>query len=245
MPIIRQNADAKTISPPPVQVLTSTASPKENSGHFKYLVHYSRTGSISQLGHLEMMQSIFRALRRACMPTNFTQGFNPLPKISFGPALAAGTESDAEFFIMDLSSPLTDCSAAVQSLNKVMVPGLEIREITPHSGKMPQLFITTYILTLPRQLTEVDKENMASFMASHAYVVPKTRKGVQKDVDIRPMIARLSPTSDLAIELELLSVSAQPGIKPIEALQQILRLDAATVQATTILKSAWRSGDSQ
>ena len=40
----------------------------ENSaetGHFKYLVHYSRIGDICFLGHLEILQVIFRTLRRA------------------------------------------------------------------------------------------------------------------------------------------------------------------------------------
>jgi hypothetical protein len=46
------------------------------------------------------------------------------------------------------------------------------------------------------------------------------------------------------VQLEMLGVSTQPGIKPIEALEQILGLTKEEVLATKILKTAWRSMDS-
>ncbi len=78
------------------------APPADRENHFKYLVTYSREGNICFLGHLEILQLIFRGLRRAGIMTNFSQGFNPTPKVSFGPALPVGTRSKAEFFLMDL-----------------------------------------------------------------------------------------------------------------------------------------------
>ena len=55
--------------------------------HFKYIVNYTRSGQIIYLGHLELLQVIFRSLRRADIPMNYSQGFNPTPKVSFGPVV--------------------------------------------------------------------------------------------------------------------------------------------------------------
>ena len=214
-----------------------------SGGHFRYIVHYSRRGNISYLGHLEMLQAIFRSLRRAAIPLNFTQGFNPTPKVSFGPALAAGTESLAEFFIMDLSRPLHSCSETVARLNEKLVPGLQVTGIELHSGKMPQSILTAYTLTLPRILTDLEKEKVRRFMAAARYTVAKTRKGKTTEVDIRPLIRELGISAADALHMELLGVSAQPGIKPIEALSQVLGLAAAEILSIGILKTSWRAAD--
>ncbi len=216
---------------------------QSGGGHYKYIVHYSRRGNISYLGHLEMLQAIFRSLRRAEIPLNFTQGFNPAPKVSFGPALAAGTESLAEFFIVDLAQPLRSCAESVARLNEKLVPGLKVTNIELHSGKMPQRILTSYTLTLPRNLTDMEREKVQRFMAATHYPVAKTRKGKTTEVDIRPLIREFSMRGPDALHIEILGVSAQPGIKPIEAVSQVLGLAGEEIFSTRILKTSWRSVD--
>jgi radical SAM family uncharacterized protein/radical SAM-linked protein len=213
------------------------------TGHFKYIVHYSRLGNICYLGHLEMLQGIFRTLRRAEIKTNFSQGFNPSPKISFGPALAAGTESLAEFFIMDLPAPLPDCSATTAKLNEKLVPGLHITKIAPHSGKVPQSLLTAYTLTLARPITQEEQDRAAHFLASSAFAVSKTRKGKTSEIDIRPLITLLRISEPCTVHLEMITVVALPGIKPLEALTQILGLNQEDALATSILKTGWQTLD--
>jgi len=53
------------------------------------------------LGHLEMVDVFVRAARRAGIPMQFSEGFHPLPRISFTNPLPVGTESLTEF--MDLA----------------------------------------------------------------------------------------------------------------------------------------------
>lgn len=249
--------DFKTIQPivcnraqtplPPLSAISRPKSAEDSgkgtTGHFKYIVHYTRLGNICYLGHLEMLQGIFRTLRRAEIKTNFSQGFNPSPKISFGPALAAGTESLAEFFIMDLPAPLKNCAATVSKLNEKLVPGLCVVKIEAHSGKMPQSLLTSYTLTLARTLTEQEKTRVAKFQSSEHYPVTKSRKGKTSEIDIRPLIPSLNISGPSSIQLDLLGVSTQPGIKPIEALEQILGLTKEEILATNIRKTAWRAMD--
>ncbi|MCP3873446.1 MAG: DUF2344 domain-containing protein, partial [Desulfobacteraceae bacterium] len=107
-PVVHEK-NKKNMDDTPSPAKESMATPLHSDGedlHFKYRVSYSRCGKICYLGHLEILQVIFRTLRRAKITTNFSKGFNPSPKISFGPALPVGVESLAEYFIMDLPTPL-------------------------------------------------------------------------------------------------------------------------------------------
>ena len=118
------------------------------------MVTYERTGDICYLGHLEILQLIFRALRRARITTNFSQGFNPSPKISFSPALPVGMESLAEYFMMDLPALLADPAETAILLDAKLPDGLKIHGISLHSGRIPQDTVNTYRIVLPRKLTE-------------------------------------------------------------------------------------------
>jgi radical SAM-linked protein len=231
---------AQAVSPaPPPEPTRHTGE----TGHFKYLVHYSRIGDICFLGHLEILQTIFRALRRAAIETNFSQGFNPSPKISFGPALPVGTESLAEFFIMDLPTPLKNPAAAAELLNTKLAPGLLVNKIELHSGNVPQSICTTYNLTLPADITDSEKKGAEAFVKSADFIMRKIRKGKTKEIDIRPLILDFSVVSAETVQMQMVSTSTQAGIKPLEALTEILGLDTERSMQTRILKTSWHTLD--
>ena len=238
-PVVCRRRPGGEAPPPPRPPAQQTPPP----GHFRYMVHYRRLGAISHLGHLELLQAILRTLRRAGVETHFSQGFHPVPKISFGPALASGTESLAEYFIMDLPSPLGDCTAAAARINAAIIPGLEVVTIAPHAGKAPQRLRISYTLTLPRPLSAADRERVAAFNAATSYMVDKTRKGRTTAIDIRPLTTALAIAGEHRVSLDLLSVSATPGIKPLEAVSAILQLSAEEAGAVTVLKTAWQAMD--
>ncbi len=239
-------ASPSTAAPEPAAKVKTRAAASVNPGHFKYLVHYSRIGEICFLGHLEILQIIFRTLRRASIATNYSQGFNPSPKISFGPALPVGTESLAEFFIMDLPAPPGDLQAIRARINDKLAPGLEITGIELHSGKIPQKIGVCYSLTLPTEMTAAERDRAAGFAAMDSFFIDKTRKGKTTQIDIRPLISKFS-TDDTAnpktVQMEMISASAEPGIKPMEALTRILGLDHERSLQTRIIKTEWHSLD--
>ncbi|MGW8193614.1 MAG: TIGR03960 family B12-binding radical SAM protein [Desulforhopalus sp.] len=239
MPIVH-NRTGKANPPSPPREKCGVDINRHETEHFKYLVQYSRTGNIVFLGHLEILQIILRALRRAKIDTNFSQGFNPSPKISFGPALPVGTESLAEFFVMDLPTPLHDLETIRILLNNTLVPGLQVIRITPHSGKLPQRILTSYTLTLARELSGDEKTRLQTFINSDRYDIDKTRKGKTTSLDIRPLIRQCAVVTADTLLLEIISASGQPGIKPIEAMTAILGLNESDALEMRIMKTAWQ-----
>ncbi len=211
----------------------------DNEPHFKYIVNYSRTGNICYLGHLEILQLVFRALRRAHITTNFSKGFNPSPKISFGPALPVGTRSMAEFFIMDLPEVLKSPDSVAKTLSSKLPPGLEVDSIKLHSGKLPQVITNSYTVQLDRAITEEEVQLIARFVDSDELIISRVRKGKKRQFNIRPLITTLELINSETISMEVINRSGSPGIKPSDALQHILGISEEAALAALITKTGW------
>lgn len=65
---------------------------------FRLRVAYVKQGRLRYLGHLEVLRTIERIVRRAGLPYAVTQGFSPHMKISFTSALPVGTASVCEWY---------------------------------------------------------------------------------------------------------------------------------------------------
>ena len=94
----------------------------------QFRIWHSKTGGCAYLSQLELQALLERALRRARLPMSFSQGFHPLPLMSFGRALPVGVESRAEWFALTLREPLTATEVA-ERLRGVLPPGMEILHV--------------------------------------------------------------------------------------------------------------------
>ncbi len=208
--------------------------------HFYYTVSYSRLGDICYLGHLEILQIVFRILRRARIETNFSKGFNPSPKVSFGPALPVGTQSLAEYFIMDLPAPLDSLEKTAEKMNRQMPPGLKVLEISLCNGKVPQEVVSSYRITLYPGLADNDHGLLAEFLASERFILKRTRKGKLKEIDFRPMVLTLEVIDNDTVALELVTRASQAGVKPLEAMAAILKKDQEELLSSVVIKTGWK-----
>lgn len=82
---------------------------------FRLRVRYAKRGRLAYLGHLEVIHTIERAVRRAAMPYAVSQGFSPHMRVGFTSALPVGTSSSCEWF--DLF--LTDLVPAPEALRRL------------------------------------------------------------------------------------------------------------------------------
>ncbi|HEY8380098.1 MAG TPA: TIGR03960 family B12-binding radical SAM protein, partial [Nannocystis sp.] len=66
---------------------------------------FAKTGPMCFMGHLDLMRVLPRMLRRAGIEAAFSRGFNPVPRMSFGPALALGVGAREEVADLDVLLP--------------------------------------------------------------------------------------------------------------------------------------------
>lgn len=70
---------------------------------FRLRVRYRKTGRLAYLGHLEVIHTIERIVRRAGLPYAVTQGFSPHMRVGFSSALPVGTSSICEWYDLFLT----------------------------------------------------------------------------------------------------------------------------------------------
>lgn len=243
-PIVHSEHEPGTAEPSqavaaPTPRLDKRAIPAHEENHFKYMVHYSRQGNICYLGHLEILQLFFRALRRANIEVNFSKGFNPSPKISFGPALPVGTQSEAEYFLMDLPQVLTNTETAIRNFNTNLPPGITVTDIEAHSGKLPQSILSSYSLTFKRSVTEDEIRLIEEFLVKDSFHISRVRKGKKREYDIRALIPQLRLEKSDTLFMQIINTSGAPSIKPSDSLVHILGMDENEALGVSITKIAW------
>ena len=203
--------------------------------HFVYKLTYSRLNNARLLSHLELLQVFFRAFSRARLPLNFSQGFNPTPKVSFSPALPLGTESLAEFVLVDLMEPLSDLGAFVPAMNRQLPEGLVVSRAVlagkEHTGAM----VTTYHLRLPTLPAQSELERV---LAQETLPVVVLRKGLERQLDLRPLLHSLRLTAEGQLALSLFSAPGQPGGKPVEVAAKLFGLPDEEIRRVRVLKVA-------
>lgn len=221
------------------------SSKSGSDSKFRYLVSYERLGPISYLGHLDFLQVIFRSLRRAKIETAFSQGFNPSPKISFGPAMPVGTESLCEIFIMELTTPLEDPNAALKTLNDVLPQGMKATSLVLTKKRIPQTLVSEFLIKLSDPLTQDEQSQMQRFFDSKEWLITRTRKGRTQKVNIRELILDQRQDSDTELTIKILTRTGQPGVKPLEALQQMIGREADDLLSSMVRKMNWQELDLQ
>lgn len=211
--------------------------------HFIYRLNYSRVDKIRFLGHLELIQVFFQAFRRVKMPLNFSQGFNPSPRVAFSPALPLGTESVAEYLDADLCEPLSNPDVFLAALNEQLPDGLTINTIAlKEKGREKNgAILTCYLITLPTSLAgaaiavDIDR-----FLASREHLVVRERKGRKREMDIRPQVRELVMERDGRIRVVMESEVGRAGVKPLELLEEIIQSPAWKKPEARIMKTWWR-----
>ena len=82
---------------------------------FRLRVRYIKHGRLAYLGHLEVLHTIERVIRRAALPYAVTQGFSPHMRVGFSSALPVGTSSTCEYYDVFLTE-LVPHAEALQRL---------------------------------------------------------------------------------------------------------------------------------
>lgn len=93
---------------------------------FIYAFRLRKEKDMVYLGHNDFVRVVLRAMRRAGFPIKYTMGFVPRPKMSFGPSLPLGVESDAEWVVVELKERLD--KGMLYKFKRELPQGIEILE---------------------------------------------------------------------------------------------------------------------
>ena len=197
----------------------------------------AKLGDARWISHLDLTRAIERALRRAHISVAYSQGYNPLPRLSFASALALGATSEAEYFDVDLARPM-DPAHFQSALKAQLPPGLEVREVYEVPSAGPSLAagvtVATYRVTvrLPWTDDRIALQRAAGqFMESSSHILSRRREGRTRLVDARPLVQRLETKEGYDfLELEMdIFLDPRGTVKPEEVVAALSEMVPMTM----------------
>ena len=158
----------------------------------KYRAKVTKKGYLKYLSHLDWQNTLVKGLFRSQLPVVFTEGFNPIPKISLGAALPIFIESLTEFIDFELYGDLPS-DEIKDRLNAVLDENARIINIYEIPKKAESLDITTQwaryeISPLDEGIFKIEfleyiKDKLTS--EDEIFLKKKTKKGVDKLINIK------------------------------------------------------------
>ncbi|HEV2474334.1 MAG TPA: TIGR03936 family radical SAM-associated protein [Chthonomonadales bacterium] len=161
----------------------------------KYLLHFEKREAVRWLGHLDLLRTFERAIRRSKLPIAFSAGYNPRERLVFASALGTGITGSEEPFTLELVESL-DPEQIVQRLNLALPEGIRIcgcGEVPPQDARAVLAAYTRgqyeVTCTCEPSCTETSLESAVdAVLRAETLPVARVREGKSKTVDIRPGI---------------------------------------------------------
>ncbi|MDP4094087.1 MAG: TIGR03936 family radical SAM-associated protein [Bacillota bacterium] len=159
-------------------------------------IRFIRGEAVKYISHLDLMTVFERALRRARIPVQYSQGFNPHPGMVFGLPLSVGVTSETEYADFKLQNEMNP-EEFKNRLNADLPEGLKVTDAKAKKNTaniMADVAMASYdVLIAARQkLDPGEIENYVNeFIKQPEIIVLKEGKNGSKKIDIKPMILEL------------------------------------------------------
>jgi radical SAM-linked protein len=220
---------------------------------------YSKKKEARYIAHLDLARVFDRALRRAQIEVAYSEGFNPHPKIAFGPPLPVGVEGLREYVDIDLKIPESRqqeegrsfqkqqafLTEALARLQKQLPEGIELSDyaLRPPGSKaiMALVNLAEYRIEVPfleavvlRKL----KKACQSWLGQEEVRGIRYQKGRKVERNIRPFVKRmevlaLENEQKATMRFEIIMGNAG-SVRPGEVLESLRDLEGLPVDISGI-----------
>jgi radical SAM-linked protein len=212
-----------------------------------YRIKYAKRGRIRFISHLDVMRALVRALRRARLPLAYTEGFNPRPKITMGPALPLGYESESEFADIALDRELP-AEAVQQRLEAVLPEGLDLlatAPVTASSFRLSNAISAQYMVQLRRDLFENIDQYIREFLAQDSAPIERVRKDMSDIIDVKHFVNEVGveTRADCRCLRIDISMGGRGSCSAAEVAQAVLHLSPEEAKCLHITRTEIRFSD--
>ena len=145
-----------------------------------FRVKYAIGEAFRYASHLDITRTIYRALRRSDLPVRYTEGFSPVPRVSFGPPKSVGQVSKGDYFDLHLATEYFGNIS--RELNSRFPPDIRVLDIRAIDPKTPSLSRSIQLIYYEVEIAAAELRN-AIDPTARAPVFVETRSGRK---NIRP-----------------------------------------------------------
>ena len=172
--------------------LTPTEKPAGPQQVQRLRLIFSQQGVLRYVGHLDLVRTWERALRRASVPLAYSEGFNPQPRVFFAAALPLGATGQREVVDVVLTEAIAP-DAFVARVAPHLPSGLTLIDASEAPIKTPALqsLLRTSAWQVEVQTDDSPQalvERINDFMAKETFSSTRKRKGQAVTYDLRALI---------------------------------------------------------
>lgn len=151
---------------------------KEVSALSKLRVTFEKGEAIRYIGHLDILRSFVRAMRRADIPLKYSEGFNPHAVMTFILPMGVGVTSTCEIVDISLREdiPVKDFISSFNSVTQN--GGIKIISAEYTDEKMPVIEKAEYVIEIISE-TEIKRQELENaFKMKEIPIEKKSKKTV-------------------------------------------------------------------
>ncbi len=230
-----------TVSPPPAPAEERADSEAGPARIVRFT--FEKRGRLRFLSHLELAALFQRAFRRAGLPVAHSQGFNPHPRISFGPALPVGAEGLEEAVDVTFEGTQERPDRLAERVNVQLPAGVSLTgaaEVVPGAPSISEAVSRFhYRVPLPGRDPETVRENVRLFGERSSLVVHRTTPKGRRTFDLKPLVEsiRFDEADGVPVLDFILGTKDGRTAKPAELLSAVLGLGAEETASLVITRT--------
>lgn len=198
-------------------------------------VKFNKKNYLKYISHLDTMRLFERAFKRAGIPVEFSQGFNPHPKFSIASPISLGLESEGEYMDIELNEEMSP-EEFKSKLNQVLPKDMQILEARYSEDKKTIAALITwakYSIEIKQENDinpEKIKESLLDWIKKDEIIIERLRKKKKKKVLKRENISDLIDGFKILnidkniVEVEvLLKTGSVKNLRPFDFVKALMR----------------------
>jgi radical SAM-linked protein len=157
---------------------------------------FEKSQRLRHVGHLDIMRSMQRALRRSGLPVSYSNGFNPHILLTFASPLSVGAVGKRELMEVTLYEDVTP-EQFLADMNKALPPEMQLSAAKVLEDKHPALMAMVKaarydIEPEDAEVADLWASRVQDYLAQDAIMTMRKTKSGMKEIDIRPLIHSLA-----------------------------------------------------
>jgi radical SAM-linked protein len=164
----------------------------------RYLIKFKKGSDIKFVAHLDIMRAIQRTFKRAQLPVDYSNGFNPHMKLSIAQPLSVGMYSIGEYLDIDFKEEVNN-EDIINKFNSSSTKDLELLQVVPikelydkDGKKIPQSMATvdnaSYEIRIKYENTNSLEAELLNLLKESEWNIIKKTKNGEKEANIKPLI---------------------------------------------------------
>ena len=187
----------------------------------RYLLTFRKDGSARFLSHLDLQATLEYAMRRAALPVELSEGFNPRPRYSLVTALPLGYVGERELLELTLREPLPAPEVTAR-LNAALPDGIIMASAEPLPGRVPtatRLQRAVYRIQLRQDITDLH-DRVRALVERPELLVEEEHGGKRRTRDVRPLLLSLQCVDSRLLRL-VTKLTGEGSVRPDEIVRAL------------------------